>query len=193
MGMLSHANTFRLGNRSQTRIEKFSFTEFKTCFATYASESNSYSQKIYISSFWSTNIPIYASSYTYIYTYIHTYVSCKHIQVSPGPAAQLIAALGVKLVLAQFSEVTSPLFPCIRQLFQRHFVLQSQMNNDVLPGSEMSSGLARNVFWDVPGNSITKIQCAKLKGVSPSTTWACPQHLPVRPTLIHHKQLLSLS
>lgn len=129
---------------------------------------------------------------TYIYTYIHTYVSCKHIQVSPGPAAQLIAALGVKLVLAQFSEVMSPLFPCIRQLFQRHFVLQSQMNNDVLPGPEMSSGLVRNALWDVPGNSITKIQCAKLKGVSPSTTWACPQHLPARPTLIHHKQLLSL-
>lgn len=66
-------------------------------------------------------------------------------------------------------------------------MLQSQMNNDALPGEEMSSGLVRSVFWDIPGNSITKIQCAKLKGcLSSSTTWACPEHLPARPILINH-------
>lgn len=71
----------QVGNRSQTRIQKFSFTEFKVCFAMCAFDSDSYSQ-------------------IYIYMLIYTSVFCKHIQVSPGPAAQLIAALGAKLVLA---------------------------------------------------------------------------------------------
>lgn len=73
-------------------------------------------------------------------------------------------------------------------------MFQPQMNNDALPGPEMLSGLVRSAFWDGPGNSITKIQCAKLKScLSSSTSWAGPQHLPARPTLIPHKQLLSLS
>lgn len=193
LGMLSHASTFRLGNRSQKRIEKFSFREFKIYMCIF--ESDSYSLHKYI------HIYIYAhfDSKTYLFLPVHIYMYILTCPVNIhkwalGLQPSWLQLWGLSLFWLSFLKLCLHCFLASSSSF-RGTLCGSQMDNDVLPGPEMSSGLVRSAFRDVPGNSITKIQCANLQGclISPSTTRVCPQHLPARPTLIHHKQLLSLS